>query len=80
MGTSENASFGNPFRRLDAGEREKLSGLVSHTYGLFIDTVARGRDMDKEAVDVVAQGRVWTGRQASGSWTGGQAWEGFRTP
>ena len=64
LGTSENASFGNPFRRLDAGEREKLSGLVSHTYGLFIDTVALGRDMDKEAVDAVAQGRVWTGRQA----------------
>jgi protease-4 len=64
VGTSENASFGNPFKRLNAGEQEKLSGLVSHTYKLFIDTVAQGRKMDREAVDAVAQGRVWTGRQA----------------
>jgi protease-4 len=64
VGTSDNASFATPFRRLDAGDHEKLSGLISHTYDLFIETVAQGRDMDTDAVDKVAQGRIWTGRQA----------------
>ncbi|WP_319560565.1 signal peptide peptidase SppA [Marispirochaeta sp.] len=64
LGTSDNASFANPLRRLGTGEREKLSALVDHTYDLFVETVAQGRGMDTAEVDAVAQGRVWTGRQA----------------
>ncbi len=33
-------------------------------YDLFLDRVAEGRDLDRDAVHTVAQGRVWTGEQA----------------
>jgi protease-4 len=34
------------------------------TYELFLSRVAEGRKTTKEKIDAVAQGRVWTGRQA----------------
>ncbi len=34
------------------------------TYRRFVNTVARGRDLTPEAVEAVAQGRIWTGAQA----------------
>ena len=37
---------------------------VENGYQRFIDIVARGRDMQKQAVEKVAQGRVWDGRTA----------------
>ena len=33
-------------------------------YAVFLDRVAKGRDRPPEAIDPLAQGRVWTGRQA----------------
>lgn len=41
-----------------------LQATVEHTYGRFLNLVARGRDMSVEDVDAIAQGRVWTGRKA----------------
>ena len=34
------------------------------TYELFLSRVAEGRKSTREKIDAVAQGRVWTGRQA----------------
>jgi len=34
------------------------------TYDLFVSRVAEGRKSTREKIDAVAQGRVWTGRQA----------------
>ena len=36
---------------------------VDHTYDKFIALVSEGRGMTREAVDAIAQGRVWTGAQ-----------------
>ena len=44
--------------------RQHLQISVERTYEQFIDLVARGRDMTPEAVDEVAQGRVWSGARA----------------
>ncbi len=33
-------------------------------YELFVNTVARGRDMTFEEVDAIGQGRVWSGADA----------------
>lgn len=41
-----------------------LQSSVEHGYQRFINLVARGRDMSPEAVDEVAQGRVWLGERA----------------
>ena len=51
-----------------AGVSERMGNViqasVEHTYARFVNLVARGRDMAPEAVEAVAQGRVWSGRKA----------------
>lgn len=37
---------------------------IEHGYHRFISLVGANRDMTTEAVDKVAQGRVWTGQDA----------------
>lgn len=37
---------------------------VEQIYDVFVSRVAVGRKMSREAVDAVAQGRVWTGKEA----------------
>jgi protease-4 len=49
---------------LSEGASRRLQGLVEETYDLFLERVAEGRDMPRDAVHEVAQGRVWTGVQA----------------
>lgn len=49
---------------LSEGARARLESSVLETYGLFLERVAEGRSLSVEAVDEIAQGRVWTGRQA----------------
>ena len=50
------------------GMTERYGNLVQANLGFvyrrFVNLVARGRDMSFEQVDALAQGRVWTGRQA----------------
>ena len=46
-------------------QREWLQGELHSVYRLFIERTAQGRGFPSaEAVDRIAQGRVWTGRQA----------------
>ena len=49
---------------LDEQEFAALDRLVGETYSQFKQRVSDGRDMDLEAVEVVAQGRVWSGQAA----------------
>ncbi|SED08013.1 protease-4 [Tenacibaculum sp. MAR_2009_124] len=37
---------------------------VEETYKIFVDRVSSGRGMNFEEVDAIAQGRVWTGKEA----------------
>lgn len=46
------------------GEREVVRASMQQTYDRFLDRVAAGRKMTRDAVHEVAQGRVWTGEQA----------------
>jgi len=54
----------NPGRRMREEERTILMGIIDETYTQFVDAVAAGRGMDPAAVRAVADGRVWTARQA----------------
>jgi protease-4 len=45
-------------------ELNRIQGLVDHIYEQFVAKVAESRKMKKEAVDEIAQGRVWSGREA----------------
>lgn len=56
--------MGSPDRPLTEEEREILQGMIDDMYDQFLDVVAEGRNMPKEEVRKIADGRVFTGRQA----------------
>ena len=45
-------------------ERELLRKEIDHLYGEFLEVVAGARKMTRDEVHPIAQGKVWTGRQA----------------
>ena len=51
-------------RPLDADETAYMQASVERIYDRFVSLVAEGRNLTYEFVDNVAQGRVWTGRDA----------------
>jgi protease-4 len=61
----EQADMGALYRELSDGERSKLQGAIMHKYERFISAVSEGRGMERDEVDEVARGRVWSGRQAA---------------
>ena len=56
--------IGSPNRPLTPEERNILQGMVDDIYQQFVDVVAAGRKMDRNAVLKLADGRIFTGRQA----------------
>ncbi len=56
--------IGSPFRPMRDDEKKLLEGLVQDVYDQFVDAVAEGRDMDRKEVLKLADGRIFTGRQA----------------
>ncbi|ALO15121.1 Protease 4 [Salinivirga cyanobacteriivorans] len=64
VNTAKHADMGSPFRPLDRKERAAIKKSIEDIYQTFIGHVANGRGMTKEEVDKVAQGRVWSGRDA----------------
>ncbi|NKB17545.1 MAG: S49 family peptidase, partial [Pseudanabaena sp. CRU_2_10] len=54
----------SPFRAASDQEKQLLQALLQNTYEEFIGDVAKGRKMDIEAVRKLADGRIYTGRQA----------------
>lgn len=62
--TGEFKDSGTPTRALTERERVYFQGLIDDMYVDFVDAVATGRKMDVEAVRAVADGRVFTGRDA----------------
>ena len=60
----EGGSFASASRRWTLEDQAKVEGLASRFYDRFLSLVAENRHMDVEAVDKIAQGRVWTGAEA----------------
>jgi protease-4 len=56
--------LGSPVRELSEPEREVLQGLVDDVWEQFVGAVAEGRDMPREEVVPLADGRVFSGEQA----------------
>lgn len=55
----------SPFRDTTPEERAVLQGIIDEAYGNFVEAVAKGRDMPKDTVRDLADGRVYTGAQAA---------------
>ena len=62
--TNKFADMGSFNRPLTAQEREIIQFGVEEIYDTFISHVAEGRNMTKEQVDEIGQGRVWSGANA----------------
>ena len=62
--TNKFSNMGSLHRSLSNEERESLQISVKNTYQEFITHVAHARNMDTEEVDMIGQGRVWTGIRA----------------
>lgn len=55
---------GDPARDLTEAERAYLQRLINDTYEQFVSAVARGRKLSVKTVQPLADGRVFTGREA----------------
>jgi len=53
-----------PDRELSADAKQLIQTVINRGYEDFISKVADHRNMDKDDVDTIAQGQVWTGRDA----------------
>lgn len=59
-----NKDFGNPWADLTPQQREILQALVDESYNEFVRIVAEGRGLPEEEVRALADGRIYSGRQA----------------
>lgn len=62
--TNTYSDLGKIDRPLSVDEMAIMQTYVNHTYDEFITKVAEGRHMDKNMIDSIGQGRVWTGMDA----------------
>jgi len=58
------ASSFNLFHNHAPGEAAILQQMTNNGYEMFLKRVAEGREMTRDEVHAVAQGRVWTGEKA----------------
>jgi protease-4 len=64
IGTGKNSDMGRIDRPLTSNQKEYIGSIIDKIYDTFLTRVADGREMTKEDVHAVAQGRVWTGKMA----------------
>jgi len=60
----KHAEINGPARPYNADELKKLQEQLQSFYDQFVEKVADSRHSTPEKIDALAQGRVWTGRQA----------------
>ena len=64
VGTNKNSVDYSLFEPMTETFRSQVQEGIEHTYDTFLQRVADGRKMSVEAVDEIAQGRVWSGVDA----------------
>jgi protease-4 len=62
--SGEHKDLGSPIRPMTDSDRQILQTLIDDVHAQFIDAVAEGRKMEPTAVRALADGRIFTGRQA----------------
>lgn len=55
---------GTSFRSMTQEERDLLQSVIDDTYNQFVDAVKEGRGLEREKILELADGRVFTGKQA----------------
>lgn len=64
MKRGERSTLGSPHRTLSKTDHKFIQDFIDDFYEIFIDRVAQTRRMPAEEVHKIAQGRIYTGRQA----------------
>ena len=62
--TNKHADFGDLTRPMRSDEKAILQNYIERGYDLFLTRCSDGRGISKDSLDMIAQGRVWTGNQA----------------
>ena len=62
--TNKLADMGDLTRPFNAAESEIMQNYINNGYKLFVKRCADGREMTTEAIEKIAEGRVWTGATA----------------
>ena len=62
--SGKNADIYSPFARFSPEQQGKIRESMQSFYDQFVEKVAEARHTTPERIDAIAQGRVWTGRQA----------------
>lgn len=62
--TNKFSDLGNIMRPFNDDEKTLIQMTISEGYDTFITRCAEGRLMSKEAIEKVAEGRIWTGETA----------------
>ncbi len=64
IASGENKAMGSAGAELTDEQRDILQDLVDEAYGQFLEVVGRGRSMDESLVREVADGRIYSAKQA----------------
>lgn len=62
--SGKNKAMGSSAKDLTAEQEEIMQGLVDESYEQFVDIVAKGRDLSREQVRKLADGRLYSASQA----------------
>jgi protease-4 len=62
--SEEHKDIGSPFRKMTPGDRELLQKVILDVYDQFTAVVLKERDIEKDRLMALADGRIMTGRQA----------------
>ena len=62
--TNKYADMGDLSRPFNTHEKEAMQKYIENGYKLFVKRCADGRGMSTEAIEKIAEGRVWTGAAA----------------
>lgn len=62
--SGEYKDIGSPLRDMKPDERALLQGVVDNVHHQFVNAVAEGRNLPREDVMRIADGRIFTGEQA----------------
>ncbi|MGB8831361.1 MAG: signal peptide peptidase SppA, partial [Candidatus Sulfotelmatobacter sp.] len=62
--TGEFKDTGDPSRDLTPAEQAYMQSLIDNMFGQFIQAVADGRGLKYDDVKSIANGKVWTGKEA----------------
>ena len=60
----QNATLYSDYGGFSPTERERVEKMMKTVYENFVNKAASGRNKTYDEIDAVAQGRVWTGKQA----------------